>query len=277
MTSILDWVHWLWTLGFWMAPADHPGLPDCIGPQPCDGKRGKHPYGSWGRKATNDPKLLRSRGYFGGDLRNAIISCRRSRLLVADEDVAGALSAYAASKGETIPATFTVRTSRAFHYYFRPPAGVELGNATGDLKGHGIDVRGPDGGQYGGYVIGPGSVHQSGHQYEPVNPDAPILDAPEWLVAALRPAPRALEVARRRATARSEHQGVAGLASWLARAQDGNRNQSLHWAACRAAEQNLGEAAFDELVSVAMSIGLDEGSSRRTVASARRTVTRRSA
>jgi hypothetical protein len=277
MTDILQWVHWLWTLGFWMAPADHPSLPECIGPQPCDGKRGKHPHGSWGRKATNNPKLLRSRGYFGGDLRNIIVACRQSRLLVVDEDIAGAFLAWATSRGHEIPPTMRVKTDRAWHWYFRAPEGVQLGNATGALKGHGIDVRGPDGGMYGGYVIGPGSTHQSGHVYTPADMDAPILPAPEWLVSALTPPPSALRVARRRATARSEHQGVAGLASWLSRQQEGGRNKALHWAACRAAEQHLPESAFEELVGVAVSIGLDESASRRTVASARRTAARRSA
>lgn len=276
MSDILAWVHWLWQLGLWLAPADHPGLPECAGPRPCDGKRGKHPIGSWGRRATNNPKLLRSRPYFGGELRNIIIACRQSRLLVVDEDVAGAFLAWAADRGHDVPPTMRVRTDRAWHWYFQAPEGVRLGNATGDLKGHGIDVRGPDGGTYGGYVIGPGSTHQSGHVYMPEDMNAPILPAPDWLVSALTPPPSALKAARR-ATGRIEHKGVAGLASWLSRQQEGNRNRSLHWCACRAAEQDLGEAAFEELVRVAVSIGLDESASRRTVASARRTVSRRSA
>lgn len=276
MADLLQWAHWLWTLGFYTAPADNPELPECIGPRPCDGKRGKHPYGAWGRKASNDPKALRR--YFGGEPRNIIVACKPSRLLVVDEDVAGAFLAYAVSKGETIPETFTVPTSRGAHYYFRPPEGVQLGNATGDLKGHGIDVRGPDGGQYGGYVIGPGSTHQSGHVYMPADMDAPILPAPDWLVSALTPPPSALKVARRRATARSEHEGVAGLAAWLSRKKPGEgRNGALYWCARRAAEQDMPESAYEELVKVAVEIGRDESEARRTVASARRAVSRRSA
>ena len=279
MTDILDWVAWLWRLGFWLAPADHPGLPECAGPRPCDGERGKHPLGSWGRKATNNPRLLRTRSYFGGDLRNIIMACKPSGVLVVDEDKLGALAAYAASVGQTVPDTFAVNTGRAgggMHRYFRAPEGIQLGNATGKLKGYGVDVRG-GAGAFGGYAIAPGSLHSTGVVYTPLDMDAPILPTPEWLIEALRPAPSALKAARRRTTGRIEHQGVAGLASWLSRAQEGNRNKSLHWSACRAAEQGMPESAFDELVSVAVSIGLNEAASRRTVESARRTVARRSA
>lgn len=274
--DILQWVHCLWQLGFWMAPADHPSLPECIGPRPCDDERGKHPLGSWGRKATNNPKVLR--GYFAHQARNIIVACLPSRLLVVDEDVLGGLAAFAASIGESVPETFAIHTSRGPHYYFRPPQGVRLGNATGALKGYGVDVRG-GAGRFGGYVIGAGSLHASGVIYTPADMDAPILPAPDWLVTALTPAPSALKAADHRARSRSDQSttGVAGLVSWLSRVQEGNRNKSLHWCACRAAEQDLGESAFEELVSVAVSIGLDESASRRTVASARRTASRRTA
>jgi putative DNA primase/helicase len=57
-----------------------------------------------------------------------------------------------------LPPTVTVITAKGRHLYFKTN-GVLLGNSVGKL-GPGIDVRGD-----GGYVVGAGSVHPSGHVY----------------------------------------------------------------------------------------------------------------
>ncbi|MFF0243968.1 bifunctional DNA primase/polymerase [Streptosporangium sandarakinum] len=188
LTHQLEWATWLQSLGLHLIALDHPGLPRCIGPKPCDGKRGKHPVGAWSRNATNDPDTLRAT--FSKGLRNIGIACKPSGLLVVDEDAPGALQGYADSIGETIPATFTVETGRpegGTHYYFRAPEGVQLGNSKGALNGLDIDIRGPgkDDKDQGGYVVAPGSIHETGVIYTPKDPNAPILPAPEWLVQAL--------------------------------------------------------------------------------------------
>src|SRR5690606_24542765 len=103
------------------------------------------------------------------------VACGPSRLLVVDEDRPGAFAEFADSLGETIPRTLTVTTAKGRHFYFRQPDGVTLGNATGRLAGRGIDIRGR-----GGYVIGPGSRHETGVVYTPIDPAAPIRPAPAW-------------------------------------------------------------------------------------------------
>ncbi|PZM97517.1 MAG: hypothetical protein DIU79_02430 [Actinobacteria bacterium] len=181
----LQWVAWLQSLGLHLHPCDHPALPRCAGlhtTTPCDGTRGKHPAGRWTKIATNDPDQLRV--LFARGPRNIGVACGPSRLLVVDEDRPGAFAEYAASIGEAIPRTLTVTTAKGRHFYFRQPEGGELGNATGRLAGRGIDIRGR-----GGYVIGPGSRHETGVVYTPIDPAAPILPAPAWLIEALQTRP----------------------------------------------------------------------------------------
>lgn len=109
---------------------------------------------------------------------NLGIACGPAGLLVMDEDVPGAFTEFAASKGEAIPPTLTVSTGRGAHYYFSD-GGHGLGNARGSLPA-GIDVRG-----VGGYVVAPGSVHASGSRYLPVDPTTPVAEVPAWLVEVL--------------------------------------------------------------------------------------------
>jgi hypothetical protein len=49
------------------------------------------------------------------------IDCRRSRLVVLDEDAAAALAALCEAHGETLPTTFTVSTGKGLHLYYRAP------------------------------------------------------------------------------------------------------------------------------------------------------------
>ena len=71
-------------------------------------------------------------------------------------------------------------TSRGEHFYFRYPEGRHISNSAGRI-GDGLDVRGR-----GGYVIGVGSIHESGHCYEwDLDGDprhVPLADAPWWLL-----------------------------------------------------------------------------------------------
>ena len=61
---------------------------------------------------------------------------------------------------------------------------------------------------------------------------------------------------------------VGSLAAWVAAQQEGNRNDGLFWAACRAVEGGHGD--LDGLVAAAVQAGLSEAEARRTVASAAR-------
>jgi hypothetical protein len=97
----------------------------------------------------------------------------RSDVFVLDVDRLEALGELP----KELPETLTIRTpSGGLHYYFNHVEGVS--NKTGNLP-VGIDIRGD-----GGYVIVPPSKGYT------VERRAPVADAPDWLLEALRDEPR---------------------------------------------------------------------------------------
>lgn len=259
-------------IGAHLFAVDHPGLPACAGAhrQPCDGQRGKHPCGRWSRDSTSDAALIAdalSRG-----LRNIGIDCGKSGLLVVDEDRPGAFSAFALSIDQEIPPTFTVATSKGHHFYFRQPPATPLGNGRGLLAGMGIDIRGA-----GGFVVAPGSVHTTGIVYTPADPAVSVAAAPGWLATALRP-PDPAEARPRIASSGGTANGrFRGIVAVVLDAPVGERNNSLHWAACRFAElisdgQIDYATAADLLARAGESAGLGSAEVAATVASGLRAV-----
>ncbi len=268
--DILSVAYWLQDRhGLYLFAVDHPGRPECGGShRECDGQRGKHPRGQWSRLATLSPLLIRAQLADGPwDLG---VACKQSCLLVVDEDRQGAFAAFAASIGQAIEPTFTVMTAKGRHYYYRQAEGAPLGNGRGRLAGHGIDIRGGGDGN-GGYVVGPGSVHQSGVVYTPVDSTAPILPVPDWLAEVLHPA-KPPESARARRPG-STFGALRGLIRVVLEATpDCDRNTRLFWSACRAAELvSAGQidqpTATEVLIDAATRTGLPEAEARRTVAS----------
>jgi Bifunctional DNA primase/polymerase, N-terminal len=282
--DILTVARWLqgWH-GFFLFTVDHPGLPQCAGAHrpdhPCDGSRGKHPCGRWSRDSTNDYDLIRtalSRG-----LRNLGIDCGKSGLLVADGDRLHAFAEYAASIGEAIPKTFTVRTAKGAHSYFRQPEDALLGNGTGALAGRDIDIRGK-----GGFVVAPGSVHETGVLYTPVSPGTAVAHVPTWLVTALRVTATMRTPAARRYAFAERPAGhplkvLTALSRKVLEARPpspgipGERNKTLYWAACRAWEHvDRGlfppDAARGTLLDAARQAGIADGAAIATIDSARR-------
>jgi hypothetical protein len=117
-----------------------------------------------------------------------------------------------------------------------------------------------------GYVLMPPSLHRSGRRYSWVNDSAGIQRAPEWLTALLTPATIPLphgdgDVPPQRSSAwvRKVRQAVPG-----------QRNNILHWAACRFAEAGIDPAP---LTAAAREIGLSDWEITRTVGSAFKGVT----
>lgn len=271
---------WLQALGLYVFTVDHPGLPECAGAhapgRPCDGTRGKHPCGKWGRDATRGPDIIRAD--LGHGPRNLGVACKPSHLLVIDEDRPGALAEYAAEHGEQLADTFTVATAKGHHRYYWQPNGEPLGNGKGTLAGRGIDVRGAQG--LGGYVVAPGSVHESGVLYAPVDSSAPILPAPAWLIAALRtprPTPAGPPTGPTVAGGRP-HKVLTGLVRVVLDAKPGERNTRLYWAARRAYEHASwgtfdAAAARAALVDAAYHVGLGAGETDATLDSAARATT----
>lgn len=69
---------------------------------------------------------------------------------------------------------------------------------------------------------------------------------------------------------------IRGLAEWLRTKGAGDRNNALHWAACKALEGGHGTDGLAELSTVARGIGLADGEIRKTIDSARQHVGSRS-
>ncbi|MFC4910901.1 bifunctional DNA primase/polymerase [Actinomadura gamaensis] len=271
---------WLIARGMYVFTVDHPALPVCVGAHrpdaPCDGDRGKHPVGRWSQRATRDPAAI------GRDLargpRNLGIACKPSGLLVIDEDRPGAFTDFAHTLGEQVPATFTVDTAKGRHFYFAQPADGPLGNSPGALP-DGIDVRGAAG--QGGYVVAPGSLHQTGIRYTPVDSTAPVLTAPSWLTNVLRARP-GQHTARHRPAQRPAVPAEGGrpfrvlcaLVNTVLAATTGDRNNRLYWAACRMYE-HADRGLFDEgaaraaLADAAHHVGLGDSETEHTLDSAR--------
>jgi replicative DNA helicase len=72
--------------------------------------------------------------------------------------------------------TLTGGSDEGLHLYFRLPEGATLPSSR--VVAAGVEVK-----SFGAYLVAPGSIHpESGNEYRWVDPDAPILQAPEWLV-----------------------------------------------------------------------------------------------
>ena len=70
--------------------------------------------------------------------------------------------------------------------------------------------------------------------------------------------------------ATAKDRGFGRLAAWVERQHEGNRNDGLFWAACRAAEAG-DEAILADLAAAARATGLSDPEISKTIDSARRT------
>lgn len=134
-------------------------------------KPGKHPAFTWSEIGPGE-KVRGPNGAAYG-----IATGERSGVFVVETDSAEA-EAWLAARG--VPRTLTVRSgsARGNHRYFRHP-GFKVWCSAGELAPK-VDVKGD-----GGYVVAPGAPHKSGGRYEIVE-DAPVADAPAWLLEWLR-------------------------------------------------------------------------------------------
>ena len=205
--------------------------------------------------ATTDPDKIKA---WWTKWPNAMIGARvPDSCIVLDLDPrnGGSLGDLEARVGP-LPATLTAWSGRndgGRHLYWRRPAGP----LTSTKLPTGIDLK------VNGYVILPPSIHPATGM--PYRWDRhPIAHLPIRLRELLRPAPRAV-----RRPCGNQGNG-AGLIRTVAEAQEGSRNDTLYWAACRAVEDGLIDQIEDELVAAAVSAGETETKARRTAASARK-------
>lgn len=197
------------------------------------------------------------------------LDCGRSGLLVVDVDGPVAEDSWAFLTAGRPIATLEAATGRpegGRHLYFRTTDPRSVNSAK--KIGAGIDTRGG-----GGYVILPPSWHPSGRNYRWANRQ-PILSAPEWILAALAPAPRPPtgEYKPPPSDAHATSYGrsaLYGLAEQMLAAQEGARNDTLRRTSCRAGRlEAAGEldAAIAEgvLTQAAIRVGLSLLEAERT-------------
>jgi hypothetical protein len=185
-------------------------------------------------------------------------------------DGVATLAALADQHGFTVPHTTVIGTpSGGKHMWFVGPAGAPVRNSAGKL-GPGIDVRG-----YGGYLVGPGSWTPKGiYRFDERRP---VAELPGGLLALMLPPPPprphpVIVPGRRRGAA------LVGLVKFVLEAPNGELNNRLYWAACRAFETGVDTDALRRaLVEAAVSMGHPERAAERTVDSARNAPVRTSA
>lgn len=180
-------------------------------------------------------------------------------------DGVAALDAVAVRHGFTLAPTITVLTpSGGLHMYYATPVGTLVPNSASRI-GPGIDIRGA-----GGYLVGPGSWTPKG-AYEVISePHVGIAAVPAALLdlatAEERKAPRPVPVPVPRDGA---DRGDA-LVRFVLEAPEGELNNRLFWAACRAFEQYPGnEGIAAELLRAACDKGHPERGAARTIDSAK--------
>jgi hypothetical protein len=155
----------------------------------CDRSAGKHPrtINHTGlHEASTDPDEIRRQFNAAGPFANlAIRTGGHSGFFVLDIDGPEgerSLSALEAEHG-SLPSTRVNLTGSGRHFLFQYP-GVFTPGSTGKIAKK-IDIRGD-----GNYIIGPPSKHMLGVRYRWENQDAPICEAPAWLLEWLsRPEP----------------------------------------------------------------------------------------
>lgn len=179
----------------------------------------------------------------------------------------------AAAFGYRHTPTLRVSTAKGCHDYYWAPGSLRLGNGLGALRGKlDGDVRAGN-----AYVIGPGSVHATGVVYELADADQPPTPAPSWLLTALlAPTPQPALSSRPTPSGRGRGGGgLLGLIRFVLESREGQRNERLFWAACRAFEIAQGKrldarAAADALTDAAVRVGLPDAEARKTITSAYR-------
>jgi hypothetical protein len=156
-----------------------------------------------------------------------VVTGRISNIIVVDCD---SEQAFEEVCRRGVPDTPRVRTGRGWHLYFKWP-GFPVANAAGLLPG--VDIRAD-----GGYVVGPGSTHGSGAEYEweRLPADVPFADPPAWLMELLKEKtrhqgarlplpPEHDDAVRRNAYSRA---ALTSEADAVAQAQPGSRNSQLN-------------------------------------------------
>ncbi len=152
-----------------------------------------------------------------------------------------------------------------------PHGGLHLyyagsGQGCGKLPAHHLDFR-----SRGGYVLAPPS-QVDGRAYRVIR-HQPQAGQFSWDAAVRLLDPQRQAGSRPGIRDAGGNADLSHLAGWVARLTEGNRNDGLFWAACRAAEAG-DDTTLGRLADAARQAGLDGREITATIASARRTASR---
>ena len=157
--------------------------------------------------------------------------------------------------GLTSGASALVATpSGGLHAYFTGSA-----QRCATLPGHHLDFR-----AHGGYILAPPS-QVGGRPYQVIR-HRDASGGLDWATVTALLDPQRHAAARAAQPYRGD---LSHLATWVAQQPEGNRNDGLFWAACRAAEAG-DSTALAEVAAAARSAGLPGREVAATIASARR-------
>lgn len=163
------------------------------------------------------------------------------------------------TSGLFVPDTCTVTSGRGdggTHRYFIRPDGP----ITSTKVPHGIDVK------KSGYMVMPPSLHPATGQPYTWNDLDPVR-LPMWLREVLRPEPP-----KPRARRPDSTQSGRSLVEFVARQNEGNRNNALYWAARRALAAGTLDQIESDLIAVAVATGMTREATELTINSARKKV-----
>ncbi|MCT9090457.1 bifunctional DNA primase/polymerase [Streptomyces sp. ASQP_92] len=231
------------------------------------------------QRATTDPDLITAA--WTTQPYNIGIATGPAGLLVVDLDMlkaeeqegapggAESLLALCERAGQTLPATYQVRTpSGGHHLYFTAPEGVRLGCSVNRLGRH-VDTRG-----WGGYVVAPSSA--TAHGDYTVTDESPVAPLPGWLADELRerakPGPHTVMTQVCDGT-KAAQTALERECAVIRAAGDHSRNSTLHKSACKVARfvawGNISRATVEEAIQAAgESTGLPAAECATTIRSA---------
>jgi hypothetical protein len=222
---------------------------------PLAGKKPTTPHGH--HDATTDPRQIRA--WWREHPEYNVGSPVPASLLVLDVDPrnGGDLAELERRAGVALPPTLEVESGRrdgGRHLYYLRPFKTPY---RGDVP-DGIDVK------TNGYMVMPPSIHpDTGKAYRWI--DREIAHLPRELCALMLP--------RKRATSgRNGTANVGALVSTVRSAAQGQRHDTLFWAACRAHEAGVSERAFDKIIEAAEDVGMSRREAERVVESAGKSV-----
>lgn len=252
--------------------------------------------GNWGQTSTNNFNLILHFWSQVDPQANIGIACKPSQLLVIDldrakaganlvgteweymhevygpyvqgEDLLDEMAFKGHQNGDAYLDTLTVRTgSGGVHLYYRWPTHWPKISQASPVKGL-IDVRG-NGGEYGGYVLGAGSVNEAG-PYLVTNDMVPGLP-PAWIRQLVVEKPVQPKISRPQGLRQPGALSWSGLVASVVNAGEGNRNNALLWAARSMYSDNAPEKeALEVLGAAARQAGLGDFEIERTIQSAYR-------